>query len=563
MRTMLRGKISLLFMMLGLLLAIPAVALADIITAASDTVTTSPGIQLSKNLGTVAAGATVTPNPTVDFYLNCNGNNHLDDGQTDTITFSSRSISRTGGGAFSGGDATATNSSVTANAAWPDDQTNCNQAGDPAPVKGGSSTVTITAPTTPGTYTYTINYSNSVSPPDITGTPVATFTLTVPSNTPPVANNDSYNATEDTPLTVAAPGVLGNDTDAESNPLTAVLVSGPSHAAASGFTLNANGSFNYTPAANYFGPDSFTYKAKDSNNAESNTVTVTINVAPVNDAPTCQDVAIVTDEDEQGSVAANCTDVDGDTLTYAIVDQAADGTASVDGSDLKYDPELNFNGSDSFTYSASDGPANSDPADVDVTVNPVNDPPPTPGAISTTSALSSDGTFTLNWGASIDVDGDNVTYTLEKRDADDTNWSPVASGLTSPSYTFGGSNPAEDEGTWDYRVKAVDSPEGAESDFSTAENLVKVDKSGPNAPTLSFATTGQSFKATVLGVDWYKDSAKIDVAANGDPALADTSDGSGVDATSLLPNPFNAWCELRSPSQQIGKGQTGTAEPIV
>jgi hypothetical protein len=56
---------------------------------------------------------------------------------------------------------------------------------------------------------------------------------------------------------------------------------------------------------------------------------------------------------------------------------------------------------------------------------------------------------------------------------------------------------------------------------------------------LSFATTGQSFKATVLGVDWYKDSAKIDVAANGDPALADTSDGSGVDAASLLPNPFS------------------------
>src|SRR5215218_4370933 len=183
MRTMLRGKFTLLFMSLGLLLAIPAVALADIITADSDTVTTAPGVQLTKDLGTVAAGATVTPNPTVDFYLNCNGNNHLDNAQTDTITFSSKTIVRTGGGAFIGGNATATNSSVTAAAAWPDDGTNCTAAGNPAPVKGGSSTVTITAPTTPGTYTYTINYSNSVSAPDITGAPVATFTLTVPAQT--------------------------------------------------------------------------------------------------------------------------------------------------------------------------------------------------------------------------------------------------------------------------------------------------------------------------------------------------------------------------------------------
>jgi hypothetical protein len=175
---------------------------------------------------------------------------------------------------------------------------------------------------------------------------------------------------------------------------------------------------------------------------------------------------------------------------------------------------------------------------VDVTVRALNDPPTTPGAITSDESLNNDGTFTLNWGASTDVDGDAVTYTLEKRDSDDANWSEVASGLTSASYTFGSGN-AQEEGTWDFRVKAIDSPAGAESAYSTAENLVKVDKSDPNAPTLSFATTGQSFKATVNGVDWYKDSAKIDVADNGDQPLADTSDSSGVDAASLQPNPFD------------------------
>ena len=59
---------------------------------------------------------------------------------------------------------------------------------------------------------------------------------------------------------MAAPGVLANDTDPDGDPLTAVLVTGPSHGT---LTLNANGSFTYTPAANFTGTDSFTYRASD------------------------------------------------------------------------------------------------------------------------------------------------------------------------------------------------------------------------------------------------------------------------------------------------------------
>src|SRR5205823_4787533 len=75
-------------------------------------------------------------------------------------------------------------------------------------------------------------------------------------NDPPVAANDSYAATEDTVLTIAAPGVLANDSDVDGDPLTALIVVGPGHGAV---TLNANGSFTYTPAANYNGADSFPY----------------------------------------------------------------------------------------------------------------------------------------------------------------------------------------------------------------------------------------------------------------------------------------------------------------
>src|SRR5204862_110094 len=111
---------------------------------------------------------------------------------------------------------------------------------------------------------------------------VATVSITVAAvNDAPVAVNDSYTATEDTALTIAPPGVLGNDTDVDGNPLTATVVTLPAHGTV---TLNANGSVTYTPAANFNGSDSFTYKANDGT-VDSNVATVSITVAAVNDAP--------------------------------------------------------------------------------------------------------------------------------------------------------------------------------------------------------------------------------------------------------------------------------------
>ena len=120
------------------------------------------------------------------------------------------------------------------------------------------------------------------------------MTITVTAvNDAPVAADDAYSTAEDTALTVAAPGVLGNDTDPDGDPLTAVLVSGPSHGT---LTLNADGSFTYTPAANFNGTDSFTYRASDGT-ADSNLATVTITVTAVNDAPAATDDAYSTAED--------------------------------------------------------------------------------------------------------------------------------------------------------------------------------------------------------------------------------------------------------------------------
>jgi streptogramin lyase len=95
-------------------------------------------------------------------------------------------------------------------------------------------------------------------------------------NALPVANDDAYTTAQDAPLRVAAPGVLGNDSDADGEALTAARVSGPADGT---LTLNADGAFTYTPAAGFHGRDSFTYRASDGT-ADSNTATVTITVNP-------------------------------------------------------------------------------------------------------------------------------------------------------------------------------------------------------------------------------------------------------------------------------------------
>jgi len=93
-------------------------------------------------------------------------------------------------------------------------------------------------------------------------------------NTAPTTTADSYSMNQDNVLTVASPGVLANDTDAEGNTLTAILVTNGTNGVVS---LSPDGSFTYTPNAGYTGSDSFTYKSNDGT-VDGNTVNVTIQV---------------------------------------------------------------------------------------------------------------------------------------------------------------------------------------------------------------------------------------------------------------------------------------------
>ena len=245
---------------------------------------------------------------------------------------------------------------------------------------------------------------------------VAVVAITVnAANDAPVAADDAYSVAEDASLDIAAPGVLDNDADPEKSPLTAVLVSPPSHGTV---TLNADGSFSYTAAANYNGPDSFTYKANDGT-ADSNVATVAITVEAVNDAPTASDDAYSVAEDgtltiDAPGVLASDADVDGNPLTASVVSGPAHGSLmlNTDGS-FTYTPALNFSGIDGFTYKANDGTADSNVANVTITVTAVNDAP-----VAGNDSYSVDEDATLNvaapgvLGSDTDVDGDSLSAVL-------------------------------------------------------------------------------------------------------------------------------------------------------
>ena len=295
----------------------------------------------------------------------------------------------------------------------------------------GDHTITVQAlGTTTRSHSITVKVDPAVSP-----------------NEPPVAANDAYAANEGTMLSVAAPGVLANDIDADSDPLTASLVGPPVNG---GLALNADGSFNYTPNPGFSGIDSFLYAANDGTVASAAaTVSVTVRAAGpdavdiltatytqktkklhVEATSSAQPDAVLTVvgygamtwnattgryildmripaapgdhvkvTSSQGGVdyyyfnggsnvppVANnqsvtvltgtpkaiiltATDVNGDPLTYEVVNAPTHGTLSGTAPNLTYAPDAGYEGSDNFTFLANDSQINSNVATVAITVS--------------------------------------------------------------------------------------------------------------------------------------------------------------------------------------------------
>jgi len=308
-------------------------------------------------------------------------------------------------------------------------------------------------------FTYVARDSSGVESNEVT---VTIDVISV--NDPPVANPDSYSTDEETALTVGAPGVLGNDTDEEDGRPSAALLA--SNARNGSLTLNSNGSFSYTPNAEFEGDDSFSYRARDSGNAQSAPATVTIRVEGVNDPPTARPDSYNTDEDTTLSVNAAqgvlANDEDPDSvLTAVLVNDVDDGSLTLNrNGSFTYTPDLNFNGVDRFTYRASDGEFRTGAIEVTISIRAINDP--ATGSVPDQSA-------TENVPFVFDVtplfsDPEGDSFTIEISDLPD--------GLTASGGTIDGM-PAVDSGIGNQvvRVRTTDS-QGAQFQTTFDINVV-------------------------------------------------------------------------------------------
>ncbi|MBW7850630.1 MAG: tandem-95 repeat protein [Rhodospirillales bacterium] len=267
-------------------------------------------------------------------------------------------------------------------------------------------------------YTPTLNYFGSDSFSYVvsdgkTESETASVSITVtPMPDVPLADDDSYSTRQGVPLSVDAGGVLSNDADVDGDPLSAVLVSGPSHGSLS---LDGDGGFVYTPDLGFFGEDSFSYKASDGvAESEAASVSITVTRAP---APVAEDdsYSVAEDGEVSGGVLGNDTAAEGDTLSAVLVSGPSHGSLSFDGDgNFTYSPDLNYYGPDSFTYRASNGIVESDDATVSIEVTPVADAP-----------VATDDAYSLGDGNSLtvsaaegllanddDADGDSLSAVL-------------------------------------------------------------------------------------------------------------------------------------------------------
>src|SRR5438128_4188769 len=235
-----------------------------------------------------------------------------------------------------------------------------------AVIVGGTNVVFTPATNFNGTATigYTISDGNG-------GTNSALITVTVSAvNDAPVAADDAANTAEDVPVTISP---LDNDSDVDGDSLTIISVS-PTNGTA---VIVGGTNVLFTPAANFNGTATIGYSISDGNGGTASAL-ITVTVSPVNDPPVAADDSYTMNADttlpvSAPGVLANDTDTEGNGLSAVLVNLPAHGSLAFtnDGS-FSYIPAPSYNGTDSFTYKANDGTADSGTATVTITVIPAS-----------------------------------------------------------------------------------------------------------------------------------------------------------------------------------------------
>ena len=204
-----------------------------------------------------------------------------------------------------------------------------------------------------------------------------------PANERPVCDDGSVDGAEDAASAIA---LACSDRETPADQLAYEIVDGPSHGSVAG----SGATRTYVPDGDANGSDAFTFRARDRGDPDgcdpgpgcsgaraSELATVRIATAPRNDAPACRPLSLTTDSGQAVEAQPDCTDVDGDALTYAVADQGSKGSASVEAGRLRFVPASGEHGDDAFTYVARDAEATSPPARVAVAIRePAVDGPP-------------------------------------------------------------------------------------------------------------------------------------------------------------------------------------------
>ena len=250
-----------------------------------------------------------------------------------------------------------------------------------------------------GVYTVTVTVSDGNG-----GTVSSTFNYTV-TNPVPDAQNDTATTDEDTPVTIP---VLANDSDPDGDALTVVSASAPNGSV----VINADGTLTYTPAADFNGIDTITYRISDGEGG-FDTATVTVTVNPVNDAPVVDtrppSIANVDGEPVTYDLSGTFTDVDGDTLTYSATGLPAgvtiDPATGIISGTIDNSASQIGGGTYTVTLTASDGAGGT--VSTTFTWQVIN---PAPTAANDTASTAEDTPVTVDVLANdVDPDGDALT----------------------------------------------------------------------------------------------------------------------------------------------------------
>ncbi|XOB65557.1 retention module-containing protein [Deferribacteres bacterium DY0037] len=397
-------------------------------------------------------------------------------------------------------------------------------------------------------FTYTVSDGKG-------GTDIATVNLTVnPVNDNPVAVDDIVTLDEDAATVI---NVLDNDSDLDGDDLTVSIATQPEHGTV---VVNSDGTVTYTPAADYNGTDSFTYTVSDGKGG-TDTATVNLTVNPVNDNPVAVDDIVTLDEDAATviNVLSNDSDLDGDDLAVSIAAQPEHGTVVVnsDGT-VTYTPAADYNGTDSFTYTVSDGKGGTDTATVNLTVNPVND---NPVAVDDIVTLDEDAATVINvLDNDSDLDGDDLTVSIATQpehgtvvvNSDGTvTYTPAAdyNGTDSFTYTVSDGKGGTDTATVNLTVNpvndnpvAVDDIVTLDEDAATVINVLDND-SDLDGDDLTVSIATQPEHGTVVvnsdGTVTYTPAADYNGTDSFTYTVSDGKGGTDTATVNLTVNPVN------------------------